>query len=331
MLDFRGRKGRWNIIAILISLLFYLLVQGLRAADVLLSYHLQILSLACINIILVVSLNLITGFTGQFSLGHAGFMAIGAYLSAALTTFYGINFIFALLLAGIAAALVGVVIGLPALRLKGDYLAIATLGFGEIIRVIILNTPKVGGPRGFTGIPRLTTFGLTYFITLVSIVIIKNFIDSSYGRACIAIREDEIAAGSLGINTTYFKVVSFSVGAMFAGIAGALFAHYMQFISPATGQIGFLRSVDILIMVVLGGLGNITGSILTAIFLTFLPEFLRGFAEYRMVIYPVLLLLMMLFRPQGLLGSFELSYEFLEGVAAKVKRKEKGAGVDVTS
>ena len=204
----------------------------------LLSYHLQVLSLACI-IMLVVSLNLITGFTGQFSLGHAGFMAIGAYLSAALTVFYQLPFLAALVLSGVAAALVGIIIGLPALRLKGDYLAIATLGFGEIIRVVILNIPAVGGPRGFTGIPRYTSFGLTYLIMIITIVVIRNFIDSSHGRACVSIREDETAAASLGINTTYYKVTAFAIGAGFAGVAGGLFSHYLQYISPAPGQIGF--------------------------------------------------------------------------------------------
>lgn len=314
-------KTRRNLLMIAGALIFYGLVKLAAKSGLLLAYHLQILSLACINIILVVSLNLIMGFTGQFSLGHAGFLAVGAYFSAGLTVFYGVPFWLALAAAGLAAALLGIVIGLPALRLKGDYLAIATLGFGEIIRVTILNIPAVGGPRGFTGIPRYTTFGLTYFLMLASVVIIKNFIYSAHGRACISIREDEAAASSLGINTTYYKVTAFALGAMFAGVAGALFAHYMQFISPTTGQIGFMRSVDILIMLILGGLGNLTGSVIVAVLLTFLPEFLRGFAEYRMLIYPVLLLLMMLFRPTGLMGDVELSYELLAKLLARPKRK----------
>lgn len=328
MLDLRGRQGKRNAVMILAAAAIYGAIQLLVSSGLLLSYHLQILSLACINIILVVSLNLITGFTGQFSLGHAGFMAIGAYLSAALTVFYHVPFLFALILSGIAAALVGVVIGLPALRLKGDYLAIATLGFGEIIRVVILNIPAVGGPRGFTGIPRYTTFGLTYALMFLTVIFIRNFVNSTHGRACISIREDETAAASLGINTTYYKVMSFAIGAMFAGVAGALFSHYMQYISPASGQIGFMKSVDILIMLVLGGLGNLTGSVITAILLTMLPEFLRGFAEYRMVIYPVLLILMMLFRPEGLMGKNELSFETFEKLLAKIKNKNKGMSPD---
>ncbi|HBG02617.1 MAG TPA: branched-chain amino acid ABC transporter permease [Firmicutes bacterium] len=324
-------KAKRNAVMVFVAASIYGIIQLLAFSGTLLSYHLQILSLACINIILVMSLNLITGFTGQFSLGHAGFMAIGAYLSAALTVFYQIPFFVALILSGIAAALVGVIIGLPALRLRGDYLAIATLGFGEIIRVVILNIPAVGGPRGFTGIPRYTTFGLTYVLMIITILVLRNFIDSSHGRACISIREDETAAASLGINTTYYKVTAFALGAGFAGVAGGLFSHYMQYISPAPGQIGFLRSIDILIMVVLGGLGNITGSIISAIVLTLLPEFLRGFAEYRMVIYSVLLIVMMLFRPEGIMGKNELSLEALENLVGRVKNRKKGMRPDGTS
>ncbi|HHT90718.1 MAG: branched-chain amino acid ABC transporter permease [Bacillota bacterium] len=323
-------KAKRNAVMALAALCIYGAVQLLALSGTLLSYHLQVLSLACINIMLVVSLNLITGFTGQFSLGHAGFMAIGAYLSAALTVFYQLPFLAALVLSGVAAALVGIIIGLPALRLKGDYLAIATLGFGEIIRVVILNIPAVGGPRGFTGIPRYTSFGLTYLIMIITIVVIRNFIDSSHGRACVSIREDETAAASLGINTTYYKVTAFAIGAGFAGVAGGLFSHYLQYISPAPGQIGFLRSIDILIMVVLGGLGNITGSVFSAIVLTLLPEFLRGFAEYRMVIYSVLLILMMLFRPEGIMGKNELSLEALESLVGRMKNR-KGMRSDGTS
>lgn len=330
MLDFKWRQWRLNGIMILLAMGVYGLIQWLAFTRILMSYHLQIMSLACINIILVVSLNVVTGFTGQFSLGHAGFLAIGAYLSAALTVFYGFPFWLTLILSGLVAGLLGVLIGLPALRLKGDYLAIATLGFGEIIRVVIVNIPAIGGPRGFTGIPNYTTFGLTYFLMILTVLIVKNFIHSSHGRACISIREDETAAGSLGVNTTFYKVLAFAMGAMFAGVAGALFSHYFQYISPTTNQIGFMRSVDILIMLVLGGLGNLTGSVISAVLLTLLPEFLRGFAEYRMLIFPILLLLMMLFRPAGLLGEKEISFELLEGMAQKIKIKRKGVSPDGT-
>lgn len=322
----RKAERESNLAALLALTALYGAIRLLALKDVLLPYHLQVLGLACINIILVVSLNLINGFTGQFSLGHAGFLAIGAYLSASLTVFYGFPLGAALLLSGIAAALAGLLIGLPTLRLQGDYLAIATLGFGEIIRVIILNIPLVGGPRGFSGIPRKTSFGLTYLLAILTIFVIKNFINSAHGRACVSIRENEIVAEALGINTTYYKVAAFALGAFFAGVAGALFAHYMQFISPGQSQIGFLRSVDILIMVVLGGLGSLSGSVISAVFLTLLPEFLRGFAEYRMLIYPVILLLLMLFRPEGLMGGQELSLQFFKNL----RGRKKGVQADET-
>jgi len=290
-----------------ILLLIYLLVELLAKQGILLPYHVQILSLCCINIILVVSLNLINGFTGQFSIGHAGFFAIGAYASAYLTVNWQIPFILAIICGGILAAAAGLGVGLPALRLRGDYLAIATLGFGEIIRVIILNTNAVGGARGFTGIPKYTTFGLAYAVAVITVVVIRNFVTSDYGRACMAVREDEIAAESLGVNSTYFKVLAFVIGAFFAGAAGALFSHYLQYMAPTANQIGFVKSIDILIMLVLGGLGSITGSIIAAVTLTVIPELLRGFAEYRMVIYPILLMLVMLYRPAGLLAGKEIT------------------------
>ncbi|NMB20380.1 MAG: branched-chain amino acid ABC transporter permease [Firmicutes bacterium] len=305
--------------------LIYLLVHGLQAFGLLLSYHVQILSLACINIILVVSLNLINGFTGQFSIGHAGFLAVGAYSSAYLTVTFHTPFFVALLVGAIFAGIVGLIIGLPALRLKGDYLAIATLGFGEIIRVIILNTQAVGGARGFSGIPNYTTFGNSYLLAILTVFVIRNFVNSDHGRACLAIREDEIAAESLGVHSTYFKTLAFSLGAFFAGIAGGLFSHYLQYMAPTSGQIGFMKSIDILIMLVLGGLGNITGSVIAAVVLTIVPELLRGFAEYRMVIYSIILILVMIYRPDGLLGGRSLGYARLknsiEGVKAHASHK----------
>ncbi|NMA99960.1 MAG: branched-chain amino acid ABC transporter permease [Firmicutes bacterium] len=296
-----------NSLKVAIFLGTYWLITALEKAGILLSYHVQILSLCCINVILAVSLNLINGFTGQFSLGHGGFMAVGAYFSAYLTINFQTPFSIALGLAGLLAGMVGLAVGLPALRLKGDYLAIATLGFGEIIRVIILNTPALGGARGLAGIPPYTSFGIAYLLAILTVVVIKNFVNSDHGRACLAIREDEIAAESLGIHSTYFKTLAFALGAGFAGVAGGLFSHYLQYMAPTPGQIGFMKSIDILIMVVLGGLGSITGSIVAALTLTILPELLRGFAEYRMIIYSVLLIVVMIYRPEGLLAGKELS------------------------
>ena len=209
------------------------------------------------------------------------------------------------LVGGIVAAAFGVIIGVPALRLKGDYLAILTLGFGEIIRVLILAMPFTGGAAGLSGIPLLTTFTYVFIIAIITVAVIFAFIHSRHGRAVIAIREDEIAAEAAGIHTTYYKLLAFVLAAFFAGIAGGLYAHHIGVLDPS--KFDFNYSVEILIMVVLGGMGSITGSIVAAIVLTLLPELLRGFSEYRMLIYSVILICVMLFKPSGLLGQHELS------------------------
>lgn len=260
--------------------------------------------LILINIILAVSLNLINGITGQFSLGHAGFMAIGAYTTAILTIDFSIPFYIALLISGIIAMLFGLIIGLPVLRLRGDYLAIATLGFGEIIRIIIQNIDYLGGASGINDIPRGLDWTGFYVITTISVLIILNIINSSYGRAMIAIREDEIAADSMGINPTFYKVLSFMIGSFFAGIGGSLYAGYFGFIQPDI--FNFFKSIDILVIVVLGGLGSISGSIISAIILTVISAMLQSFPQFRMVLYSLLLIIIMLFRPQGLLGTKEI-------------------------
>ena len=261
--------------------------------------------LICINIILAVSLNLINGYTGQFSIGHAGFMAVGAYTSAVITVKLGLSFELGLVVATLSAGLLGFLIGLPTLRLNGDYLAIATLGLGEIIRISILNIEYVGGASGLMGIPRMTTFAYVFWIMVAIIFFIKNFKNSAPGRCCLAIRENEIAADTMGINTTKYKVLAFTLGASFAGTAGALFSHYFFLAHPASFT--FMRSFDILTMVVLGGLGSMIGSITGAILLTFISAFLSDFPEWRMIIYSVTMIILMLRRPQGLFGNKELS------------------------
>lgn len=300
-------------------------------------YLLQILILIGINIMLAVSLNLINGFTGQFSIGHAGFMAIGGYASAFFTYYYGANliqtlssflflpwlaksivFIFALILGGALSALAGLVVGIPSLRLKGDYLAIATLGFGEIIRVIILNIEAVGGARGFADIPGYTNLFWVLFFTLVSILVVRNLVYSTHGRAFLSIREDEVAAEAMGINTTYYKVYAFVIGAFFAGIAGGLFGHYLMYLH--TNSFTFMKSIEVIIMVVLGGMGSITGSILAAIVMTILPEFLRVVKDYRMVIYSLTLIILMLTRPQGIFGVEEFSLRRIKNLFVKLKK-----------
>jgi branched-chain amino acid transport system permease protein len=297
-------------------------------------YILQIVILCGINIMLAVSLNLINGFTGQFSIGHAGFMAIGGYSSAAFTYYLGsgliksassvvmfgclakpIIFVFALLLGGTLAALAGLVVGIPSLRLRGDYLAIATLGFGEIIRVVILNIDAVGAARGFADIPGYTSLFWVLFFVLLTIVVVRNLVYSSHGRAFLSVREDEVAAEAMGINTTYYKVNAFVIGAFFAGIAGGLFGHYLMYLH--TNSFTFMKSIEVVIMVVLGGMGSITGSILAAIILTILPEFLRILKDYRMVIYSFTLIVLMLTRPQGIFGVEEFSLQRLRNIFVK--------------
>jgi branched-chain amino acid transport system permease protein len=259
-----------------------------------------------INIILAVSLNLINGYTGQFSLGHAGFMAVGAYTAAVITNQFGeLNsfasgaiFLTALLAGGLAAAVVGLLVGIPTLRLRGDYLAIVTLGFGEIIRVILQNMNAVGAARGLSVMHGWTNFFWTFGFAALTVYVVTALVHSTYGRGFIAVRDDEIAAEAMGINTTKYKVTAFVVGAFFAGIAGGLYAHSKQFLTPS--GFGFMQSIAFVVMVILGGMGNTVGVILAAILLTLLPEVLRPVAEYRMVIYSLLLIVLMLTRPQGL-------------------------------
>ena len=374
------------------------------------SYTRRIVLLIGVSIVAAVSLQLINGTSGQFSLGHAGFMAVGAYLAAyPMKTYanYGSNplgvlmfyvglglvvaiagffllavfllirssarvhtqlptllllvvaawflwdisaaaraagpapaylvfsrgiglltslfdsvanrqfafsiprgvgrpicFLIVILGGGACASVAGLIVGLPTLRLRGDYLAIATLGFAEIIRVVINNSAPLGGATGMTGIPRLSSFGWIYGSAIVTIIVIWRIVNSGKGRTLLAVREDEIAAAAVGIDTTRYRVFAFLVGSFFAGVAGALFAHLNLYLNP--NEFGFLRSVELVVMVTLGGLGSITGAIVTAAVLTLLPEVLRGFAEWRMILYSLLLIGMMLLRPQGLLGSREL-------------------------
>jgi len=262
------------------------------------------------NIILAVSLNLTAGFLGQLPLGHAGFMSVGGYAAALFTIAFNhlppnVRLLLGLVVGGLTAALFGVIIGLPALRLKGDYLAIMTLGFGEIIRVVILNLRFTGGAFGLRGMGRITNVTITYISVLVTLFFIITLIKSRHGRAILSIREDEIAAEASGIPTTYYKVLAFTVSAGFAGVAGGLYAHYLGILDPTA--LGFMRSAEILVIVVLGGLGSIFGSVVSATVLTILPELLRGFAEYRMVIYSLLLVMVMIFKPSGLCGRYEFS------------------------
>jgi branched-chain amino acid transport system permease protein len=313
----------------LYALAFYAVIQILSVTGILNGYILHIINQSLIFVILAVSLNLINGITGQFSLGHMGFAAVGAYASGVITTlifkaapgtFSGYSlFLMSIFVGGFAAALVGVIIGFPSLRLKGDYLAIVTLGFGEIIRTVLNNIAYVGGPRGLLGIPKFSNFTVIYIVAFLSFVVIRNLLESSHGRAMLSIRENELAAELVGIDTTRYKVTAFAMGAFFAGIAGALFGHLIQIAHPT--QFGFLGSIMVLIMVYTGGVGSITGSVIAAFALTFLSEGLRividaaadatGLpigGEWRMVIYALLLVFVMLFRTEGLMGMREAKF-----------------------
>ena len=304
----------------------YALLAGsivlLAATGVVNPYWVQILELACVVAISAQGLNVIYGYTGLFSLGHAAFLGIGAYTAAYLMKTYGGQsqavFFTALLAGGGAAAVIACLIGLPALRLTSDYLGIATLGFGIIMKVIFDNAdsflPELGGARGMTGITKMTTVPWVVFFLFVSLLIVRNTIHSSYGRAIISIREDEIAAETMGIDTFRYKMVGFVMGCAFAGVAGGLYAHLYAFLHPS--NFDFFKSIDILVIVVLGGLGNMSGVLVASFGWIFLLEGLRvvlppGYVELRWVLIPVLLIVTMLLRPQGLFGSRE--FPFLRG------------------
>jgi branched-chain amino acid transport system permease protein len=325
---------RWWLLAIAVAWLFNATLPELMSP-----YFFQILVFAGINIILSVSLNLVNGFTGQFSMGHAGFMSVGGYLSAFVTTELtmshpdlmndpmtgSIVFIISLLLGGVAATLVGYLVGLPSLRLRGDYLAIVTLGFGEIIRVVFLNMDAVGGARGLSGISQFTNFGWVFTFVVITIFCVWRIVHSAHGRVLLSIREDEIAATAMGVNTTQGKVRAFAMGAFFAGIAGGLFAHYLTTLNP--GTFDFNRSFESIIMVVLGGMGSISGSVVAAVLLTVLKEALRPLQQLtgidlRMVIYALVLIAMMLLRPKGIFGTNEIGDFF-----RKTKKSPKPAKV----
>lgn len=304
----KSSKTFWGYIVL--ALVIYAIVQVLLTTGILDSYYNNMLITICINIMLAVSLHIVIGITGQFSIGHAGFLAVGAYVSAIFTMKLGLPFPVAILAGAVGAALAGLIVGIPTLRLKGDYLAIATLGFAEIIRIVFLNTDYIGGAAGMA-VTYTMNWTYAFFGVLITILVISNFTNSRHGRACIAVREDEIAADAMGVNTTYYKVVAFTIGAFFAGVAGAMYAHNFYYLEPKT--FSFLKSFDILIFVVLGGLGSLSGSVIAAIFLTIVSSYLSNFPETRMIIYSLVLILVMLYRPSGLMGTKEITDIFKFG------------------
>lgn len=312
-----------NLVAVLI---IFAVLYVLQKNGIIGSYPAGVIAMIGINVMLAVSLNLTVGFLGQLILGHAAFMSVGAYTAAIFTSNMSslpinVSLPIGLLLGGLLSAVVGLLIGLPALRLRGDYIAIITLGFGEIIRIIIRNLEITGGARGLMTMPSMTLMSRFVFIfvcAVITIFAIIALVRSRHGRAIISIREDEIAAEAAGIPTTYYKTLAFVIAAFFAGIAGGLYAHQTGVLKAE--QFDFNRSVEIVIMVVMGGMGSITGSVLAAIVLTILPEALRNLpgalkavAELRMLFYSLALILIMIMMPKGILGRYEFSlYRILQ-------------------
>ncbi|MDB4973377.1 MAG: inner-rane translocator [Myxococcaceae bacterium] len=329
-------------IALTALILSALYATGVVLEDNVIEYVLRIFLLCGINAILAVGLNLINGTTGQFSIGHAGFMAVGAY-----TTAYSViqleNWLFpgqtelplsqvalvfvpALALGALAAALTGLLVGVPSLRLRGDYLAIVTLGFGEIIRLLYNNSAALGGATGYsgfraTGLPVYTNFFWVTSCALLVIVLVGNLTYSSYGRALAAIRDDEIAAEAAGIPTTRYKVLAFVISAAAAGVAGGLFAHLQTTIQP--NDFKFDKSIDMVVMIIIGGLGSVSGAIFGAFFVGITLELTRTLSEYRLISYALLLILLMLFRPEGLFGTRELRLPFLGRLAGKREKESR--------
>ena len=297
--------------------LVYAVIKVLNLVGILNAYYIQLIILAGINIVMTVSLGMVNGFTGQFSIGHAGFMAVGAYTSAMITTVWLHTstanpwvgypvFIVALLAGGLLAAAAGYLVGAPSLRLKGDYLAIVTLSANELIHAALNATEAVGGPRGLGGIPKFTTLEVVFVFAIVSVVLMRNYLFSSHGRSMKAVRDSEIAAESTGINTTRQKVFVFVFSAFFAGVSGGVFAHLLQFIDPSSFT--FVKSLDYLIYLYVGGATSISGAIVGAAVFTLLPELMRGLQSWRLVIYPLILILTMIFRTEGIMGLKEFSF-----------------------
>lgn len=317
-------------------LLIFAIIYSLITFKILSNYIGGIVILTCIMIIMATSLNIVAGFLGEMALGHAGFMAIGAYTAASVSIAMTsgssslpslLVLVIASLAGGAMAGIIGIAIGTPSLRLRGDYLGIVTIGFAEIIRIFFVNFQPTGGALGLKGIPRIATLGYVYWIMVVVIVLIFTLGRSKFGRAIMSIREDEIASEAAGIPTTKYKVMAFTISSFFAGIGGSLYAHYQGYLDPNKFQ--FMFSIEMFVIVVLGGLGSVTGSILSAIVLTVLPELLRQFSEYRLLVYSLALVLMMIFRPQGIFGRYEFSLtNFFNNLNNRKKTKDSVDGGD---
>lgn len=314
---------KYNALWLLFAAIIYGFIYLLYFTGIITPFTEYTLITIGINIMLALGLNLIIGFSGQFSLGHAGFMAIGAYSASIMSIKYPTmgGFLSGILVGILISGVVALIVGIPTLRLKGDYLAIATLGISEIIRIVIINLNELtNGPAGLFGIPPMVNWPMVFgFVAIVAIIII-NYVHSGAGRATLAIREDEIAAESMGVNTTKYKVIAFIIGAVTASVAGATYASYIQTITPK--DFGFMKSIDILIIVVFGGIGSITGTFIAAIVLGILNMFLQDAGALRMIIYALALIAIMIFKPGGLLGTWEIS---IKGIMEKMNKKEEAA------
>ena len=309
-----------NLAWLLLSIVSFVVLTILMKVGIIGSYYSITLYNIFINIILAVSLNLVIGVCGQFSLGHAGFMCIGAYCAGIMVKMMPnmTGLVIGVLIGFVLSTIVALIVSIPTLRLKGDYLAIATLGFAEIVRILVQNMEITNGAAGLNGIPKLTTFPLLFVCAVISILVVCNFTHSAPGRAGLSIREDEIASEAMGINTTKYKVIAFVIGALLASLAGALFACNFYVIKP--DQFTFNKSIDILVMVVFGGMGSMTSSVLAAVAIGIINVVLANFSEIRMIIYGLALVGIMIFKPTGILGTKELSFKKLFD-----KRKEKSA------
>jgi len=317
-----------NLIAVI---LVFIVVLAVQKAGMINNYIEGVVVFAMINIIVAISLNIATGYLGQLALGHAGFMAVGAYSAGLFIKAVDypdyVEMILALIIAGTVAGISGLLIGIPALRLRGDYLGIVTLGFGEMIRYTIINLGDItGGASGLKRIPKLVGLNEVFIILVIVITFVFLFIRSRHGRAIISIRENEIAAESIGIPTTFYKVYGFFISSFIAGVGGACFAMYQRYLTP--DKFKFMFSVELFIIVVFGGMGSITGTIVAGAFLAFITEQLYAYDELRLIIYSILLILLMIFKSDGLLGRYEFSLvqtpKRIKNLFIKITKKGKG-------
>ncbi len=315
-----------NIFGVIAVFLLFVLLFETRVFGASTQYIKGICTTACYTIIMVASLNLVVGFMGEFSLGHAGFVSVGAYTSAIVSSALAgkglpdfFLFLTALIAGGVMAGITGVLVGIPALRLRGDYLAIVTVAFAEIIRVCFCNFTITGGGKTMSGILKLSDFYWCYWIMAACVAVMYMYVRSRFGRTVKAIREDYIAAAASGINVTYYKVMTFTVAAFFAGVGGGIYAHYMTAMIPT--NFNFMYSAELLSEVIIGGTGSLTGSILGAAFLSSLPEMTRQFSKYRMLVYSIILVMVMIFRPGGIFGNWEFS---LTRLIKKLTRQDAG-------